>query len=296
MFWHTRRSGASKARRATPVLVLVAVAAAIGGFSTIGGANTGGSSGPLGAYAGALAPGSVSSFGRSLGQQPAFAMDFLNGSSWSTMVDSAPTYMSTWSGSGYKMVWGVPILPNSFHADSNPSDTSGSAYGLEQGAAGAYNSYYLKLAQEMVAGGQGSSIVRPGWEFNGNWFPWAAKGAAAAFVGYWQQIVNTMRSVPGQDFKFEWNPSRGRPRSGGPRRLLSRERVCRLHRPGPLRPVMGDVSRDRVGMEHLSDRAIRAELVGVVRRLRGEAHHASRVGPRPRSVVQRRGTGLTPRQ
>ena len=209
MFWHTRRSGVSKARRATPFLVLVAVAAAIGGFSTIGGANTGGGSGPLGAYAGALAPGSVSSFGRSIGQQPAFAMDFLNGSSWSTMVDSAPTYMSTWSGSGYKMVWGVPILPNSFRADSNPSDTSGSAYGLEQGAAGAYNSYFLKLAQEMVAGGQGSSIVRPGWEFNGNWFPWAAKGAAASFVGYWQQIVNTMRSVPGQDFKFEWNPSAG---------------------------------------------------------------------------------------
>ena len=71
------------------------------------------------------------------------------------------------------------------------------------------SSYFLKLAQEMVAGGQGNSIIRPGWEFNGNWFAWSADGQAAAFVGYWQQIVNTMRSVAGQNFHFEWNPTMG---------------------------------------------------------------------------------------
>ena len=72
----------------------------------------------------------VSSFGRAVGQQPTFAMDFLDGGTWSTLVNEAPTYMSTWSGSGYDMVWGLPMLPNSFSADSNAADTSGSAYGL----------------------------------------------------------------------------------------------------------------------------------------------------------------------
>ena len=105
--------------------------------------------------------------------------------------------MATWKNSGYSMVWAIPILPNS------------TQYSLTDGAAGDYNSYFLTLAQDMVAGGQGSSIVRIGWEFNGGWFPWAANGQAAAFIGYWQQIVNTMRSVPGQDFKFEWNPTAG---------------------------------------------------------------------------------------
>ena len=99
--------------------------------------------------------------------------------------------------------------PQHVSPDANAADTSGSAYGLQQGASGAYDSYFLELAQEMVAGGQGDSIVRPGWEFNGSWFPWAANGQAAAFVGYWQQIVQTMRSVPGGNFKFEWNPTAG---------------------------------------------------------------------------------------
>ena len=61
----------------------------------------------------------------------------------------------------------------------------------------------------MVAAGQGSSIVRLGWEFNGIWFPWGAAGHAGQFVAYWRQIVTTMRAVPGLDFTFEWNPSRG---------------------------------------------------------------------------------------
>jgi Glycosyl hydrolase family 26 len=209
MFWHIRRSGVSKATRVSVLMALAAVAAVVGGLSATPIADGAANANPLGVYTGALSPGTTSSFGRAIGQQPAFATDFLNGSTWSTLVSGAPTYMSTWSGSGYTMVWGVPMLPNSFSPDSNAADTSGSAYGLQQGASGAFNSYFLKLAKEMVAGGQGNSIVRPGWEFNGSWFPWAAKGQAAAFVGYWQQIVETMRSVSGGNFKFEWNPTAG---------------------------------------------------------------------------------------
>jgi hypothetical protein len=209
MFWRTRRSRASRTNRVSIILAAVVVATVVGAFSSSTVAEGPGSSSPLGVYAGALSPETTSAFGGAVGQQPTFAMDFLNGSSWSTLVNSAPTYMSTWSSSGYTMIWGVPMLPNSFSPDSNVADKSGSAYGLVQGASGVYNSYFLKLAEEMVAGGQGSAIIRPGWEFNGSWFPWAAKGQAAAFVGYWQQIVTTMRSVAGQDFRFEWNPTAG---------------------------------------------------------------------------------------
>jgi Bacterial Ig-like domain (group 3)/Glycosyl hydrolase family 26 len=195
MFRLSHRSGISRivfvfSILAATVLTSVGVTAASGAGATAG------SSSPLGVYVGYQSPGGVSSFGRAIGQQPTFAMDFLNGSSWSALVNTAPSYMSAWKGSGYTMVWGLPMLPN-----------SGST--LAQGAAGSYNSYFLQLAQEMVAGGQGSSIIRPGWEFNGGWFSWAANGQAAAFVAFWQQIVNTMRSVPGQSFTFEWNPTAG---------------------------------------------------------------------------------------
>ena len=209
MFGHVGRFKASWSKRISALAVVAAAAAVVGGLATTPSAGGAADSNPLGVYVGALAPSAAASFGRALGQQPAFAMDFLNGSTWSTLVNGAPAYMSTWKGSGYTMVWGLPMLPNTFSPDSNVADKSGGAYGLEQGASGAYNSYFLKLAQEMVAGGQGSSIIRPGWEFNGNWFAWAAQGQAAAFVGYWQQIVQTMRSVPGQNFTFEWNPTAG---------------------------------------------------------------------------------------
>jgi len=51
--------------------------------------------------------------------------------------------------------------------------------------------------------------LRLGWEFNGNWFRWyvATSADAANFVAFWRQIVTTMRAVPGQEFKFLWNPN-----------------------------------------------------------------------------------------
>jgi hypothetical protein len=151
---------------------------------------------PLGIYAGAANPGVINTLGQAMGKQPQFAMDFLQGDSWQTIEDPS-WFISQWKNSGYSMIWGVPILPNA------------TDYSLAAGATGAYNSYFVTLAKAFVAGGQGSSIIRLGWEFNGGWFPWAANGHAAAFVGYWQQIVNSMRSVPGANFKFEWNPTLG---------------------------------------------------------------------------------------
>ncbi len=154
-----------------------------------------GSGSVLGVYAGPEDPPAVSDFAARLGGKPRFAMDFLDGTSWST-IDDPSQLVSQWAGSGYTMIWGVPILPSS-------------GASLATGATGAYDGYFATLADAMVAHGQGSSIIRMGWEFNGGWFPWAANGQASAFVGYWQQIVTTMRSVSGANFTFEWNPTRG---------------------------------------------------------------------------------------
>jgi len=179
--------------------------AVVGALTLVGlpvsgvGAAPSGSANSLGVYLGYQSPGGVSSFGHAIGRQPSFAMDFLNGDSWSALVKTAPSYMAAWKGSGLTMIWGIPILPY----DSTGGD------GLQQGAAGVYNSSFLKLAQDMVAGGEADSIIRLGWEFNGNWFPWAADGRASSFIAYWRQIVDTMRSVAGQEFTFEWNPDAG---------------------------------------------------------------------------------------
>ena len=149
----------------------------------------------MGVYTGPVNVSAAQAVNTASGGQVRYAMDFLDGSSWASISDPN-WFASQWAGSGFKMIWGVPILPNS----------GGS---LAQGASGAYNTYFVTLAQRLVADGQGSSIIRLGWEFNGGWFPWAANGQAAAFVQYWKNIVTSMRSVAGQQFQFEWNPTRG---------------------------------------------------------------------------------------
>jgi beta-mannanase len=149
----------------------------------------------LGAYAGPGNTAGVADLNGVVGFKVHYVMDFLDGTSWATMTDPAWA-VSNWAGTGYQMIWGVPMLPNS-------------GASLETGATGAYDQYFTTIATKLVAAGQGSSIIRLGWEFNGSWFPWAANGHAAAFIAYWQQIVDSMRAVQGADFKFEWNPTRG---------------------------------------------------------------------------------------
>ena len=100
-----------------------------------------------------------------------------------------------WNGSGPKtgIAAGVPVS-------------------LEEGAKGAYNEHYRKLAENLVRYGLGDAILRPGWEFNGGWMPWRVDNQkkAEAFVGYWRQIVTTMRAVPGAEkLHFNFNPNIG---------------------------------------------------------------------------------------
>ncbi len=148
-----------------------------------------------GVYAGPGNVGGVVTFASQSARPVTYAMDFIAGSTW-TSIENPQAYMTAWQGKGYSMIWGVPILPRS-------------GASLAKGATGAYNGHFATLARALVAAGQGGSVIRIGWEFNGIWFPWSAKGHAAQFIAYWRQIVTTMRSVPGANFRFEWNPTRG---------------------------------------------------------------------------------------
>ena len=140
-------------------------------------------------------PPGVAAVSSLLGYQVRYAMDFTDGNSWASISDPG-WLLSRWNATGEKMILGVDMLPNS-------------GASLSVGATGAYNQYFVTLAKSLVAGGQADAIIRLGWEFNGGWFPWAANGQATVFVEYWQQIVDAMRSVAGQAFQFEWNPTRG---------------------------------------------------------------------------------------
>jgi hypothetical protein len=75
-------------------------------------------------------------------------------------------------------------------------------------AAGDYNSKFYNLGELLVKDGLSNTIVEPGREMNGTWYEWsehrAPRSEPDAYILAWRQIVTTMRSVPGQHFKFLW--------------------------------------------------------------------------------------------
>ena len=148
------------------------------------------------AYVGPGDPAGVRHVESTLDDHFQLATDFLDDRSWSSLDDDQWD-LARWQGSGFRMVFGVPMLPRS------------AGVSLAIGATGAYDGYFTSLAHRLVSAGMGDAILRLGWEFNESSNPWYAAGQAPAFVRYWRDIVTSMRSVPGARFSFMWNPDRG---------------------------------------------------------------------------------------
>jgi hypothetical protein len=157
----------------------------------------------LGVYAGDAHPFGVAAFGLETGTVPTLATDYLDKTGgWPSMAGAV--HVGSWSSTRYRLVLGVPILPG--------------VGTLAVGATGAYDSYFATLGENLVSDHEANAILRLGWEFNGTWFPWSVGTAADAanFVTFWRQIVTTMRAVPGEKFKFLWNPNASSPTSYNP--------------------------------------------------------------------------------
>jgi len=79
---------------------------------------------------------------------------------------------------------------------------------LVAAAAGDYNSSFYDLGKLLVNDGLSNTIIELGREMNGAWYEWSENRAPLsepdAYILAWRQIVSTMRSVPGQHFKFLW--------------------------------------------------------------------------------------------
>jgi len=158
----------------------------------------------------------VDAFATWLGRPTVWGLDFVGGESWDNV--GWPTWwLEHWSkwtqaDTNRRLILSIPILAGPV-AGTGPTQGSkglGESVSLEQGAQGAYNQHFHDLAENLVRAKLGNTILRPAWEFNGDWYTWRAKGKTQAFIEYWRQIVTTMRSVPGAEgLKFCWNPTLG---------------------------------------------------------------------------------------
>ncbi|WP_323187558.1 glycosyl hydrolase [Streptomyces sp. NBC_00160] len=80
---------------------------------------------------------------------------------------------------------------------------------IRAGAQGRYDEHFRRLAERLVELGVPDTVIVLGWEMNGVTYTHRCAPDPENWKVYWKRIVNTMRAVPGQEFRFDFAPNRG---------------------------------------------------------------------------------------
>ncbi|NXY99273.1 hypothetical protein HYE82_33830 [Streptomyces sp. BR123] len=80
---------------------------------------------------------------------------------------------------------------------------------IREGAEGRFDAHFRKLAERLVDLGVPDTVIVLGWEMNGVTYTHRCAPDPDNWKVYWRRIVTTMRSVPGQEFSFDFAPNRG---------------------------------------------------------------------------------------
>ncbi|MET7284463.1 glycosyl hydrolase [Streptomyces sp. NPDC005573] len=138
------------------------------------------------------------------------AHTYLPGDRWSD-IEGAPGFLDVWAHwrrdkADRTLVLNVPMQE---HNEDGLSDGEVRTL-LRQGAAGAFDAHFRALARRLTALGVPDTVLVLGWEMNGITYSHRCGPDPESWKAYWKRIVTTMRSVPGQRFRFDFAPSRGR--------------------------------------------------------------------------------------
>jgi hypothetical protein len=115
---------------------------------------------------------------------------------WDDWASSIGWLAERWKGVDRPVYWSIPLFAQ-----------EGT---LSAASAGSYNQRYRTAAATLLAATPGNAPinVRTGWEFNGDWQPWAARGQEMAYRGAFRQFVASFRAISPR-FVFEWTPNIG---------------------------------------------------------------------------------------
>ncbi|MGW6294639.1 glycoside hydrolase family 26 protein [Streptomyces sp. NPDC055058] len=135
---------------------------------------------------------------------------YLPGDRWSN-IEGRPGFLDVWAnwrrGADDRMlVLNVPMLERN---EEGLGDDEVRRL-LREGAAGRYDHHFRALAERLVRLKVPDTVLVLGWEMNGITYTHRCGPDPQAWKTYWNRIVTTMRSVPGQEFRFDFTPSRGR--------------------------------------------------------------------------------------
>ncbi|WP_129309103.1 glycosyl hydrolase [Streptomyces sp. L2] len=138
------------------------------------------------------------------------AHTYLPGNRWRD-IEGAPGFLDVWAHwrrekADRMLVLNVPMQERN---EDNVPDGQVRML-LRQGAAGDFDQHFRTLAQRLVNLKVPDTVIVLGWEMNGTTYTHRCGPDPEAWKTYWRRIVTTMRSVPGQKFRFDFAPSRGR--------------------------------------------------------------------------------------
>ena len=102
---------------------------------------------------------------------------------WQDIHDS-DWHISTYQGFDGVLVYGLPMLPDSRDGD------------FASIVAGDHDWVYEQVARDLRDAGRARTVVRIGWEANGDWFPWNTTARTArGYIAAYRHIVAVLRSV-----------------------------------------------------------------------------------------------------
>lgn len=126
---------------------------------------------------------------------------------------SVPMWPEHWRGG--EMNWLTALKEEVVNPAAAKNSDLSSYDRLEEGAY-KYLDYFHHLAGQLVAKGYQQAIIRLGWEYNGDWFPWGAGkfepltidgeyyDHPRAYREIFRAIRRTMMSVDGAEFQWSW--------------------------------------------------------------------------------------------
>jgi hypothetical protein len=136
-------------------------------------------------------------FERWLGRKVDRVLDGISPQSWDQMKSTAGWIAGCWQGQNVQVTVTVPMIP----WDGKSS--------IAQGVKGSYDHHFYQIGQALVAKGLNNAVIRIGPEHNASWFVWSSLKNPEDWATYWRRIVIMMRTVPGQNFKFDWTVALG---------------------------------------------------------------------------------------
>ncbi|MEU6814935.1 glycosyl hydrolase [Streptomyces sp. NPDC046860] len=138
------------------------------------------------------------------------AHTYLPGGRWQD-IEGEPGFLDAWADwrrakPDRTLVLNVPLQERN---EEQVSDAQVRAL-LRQAADGQFDRHFRALAERLVGLGVPDTVLVLGWEMNGITYTHRCGPDPEAWKAYWKRVVTTMRAVPGQRFRFDFAPSRGR--------------------------------------------------------------------------------------